>query len=84
MSQHENAPKEFVNTFNAAWDIGIRSSIMIGIVLLAMFFYNLYDSFMAFFVTLILVVIGYGVWKLFAALFIGPADPDAEDDHGHS
>ncbi len=83
MSQHEQAPKDFVNTFNSAWDIGIRTSILIGLVLLAMFFYNLYDSFVAFFTTLIFAAIAYGVWKLFAALFIGPADPDAEDKTGH-
>ena len=83
MSQHEDAPKNFVNTFNSAWDIGIKSSILIAIVLLAMFFYNLYDSFTAFFGTLILVALAYGVWRLFSALFIGPADPDAEGSKGH-
>lgn len=83
MSQHENAPKDFVNTFNSAWDIGLRASAGIAVVLIAMFFYNLYDSFVAFFATLILVAIAYGVWKLFKALFIGPADPDAEDKSGH-
>lgn len=77
MSQHEHAPKEFVSTFNAAWDIGIKASILISIVLLAMFFYNMFDSFVAFFATLILVALAYGAWRLFAALFIGPADPDA-------
>lgn len=83
MSQHENAPENFVNTFNTAWDIGIRASIGIAIVLLAMFFYNMYDSFVAFFVTLILAALIYGAWRLFAALFIGPADPDEEDASGH-
>lgn len=83
MSQHEQAPKEFVSTFNAAWDIGIRASLLICLVLLAMFFYNMYDSFVAFFVTLILAGAAYGAWRLFAALFIGPADPDDEGQSGH-
>ena len=79
MSQHENAPKEFVSTFNAAWDWGLRASVLIAVVLIAMFAYNIYDSFTAFFATLIAFAIAYGAWRLFAALFIGPADPDAED-----
>ncbi len=79
MSMHEKAPQEFVATFNAAWDWGIRSSLIIGVVLLAMFFYNLYDSFVAFFGTLILIALAFGAWKLFKALFIGPPDPDAGD-----
>ena len=82
MSMHEKAPEEFVSTFNAAWDWGINASILIGIVLIAMFMLNLYDSFMAFFVTLIVFAIGYGAWRLFAALVIGPPDPDA-DEIGH-
>ena len=81
MSQHEQAPENFVITFNAAWDIGLKASALIGLVLLAMFFYNLYDSFVAFFVTLILAALAYGAWRLFAALFIGPPDPDIESGH---
>ena len=82
MSMHEKAPKEFVSTFNSAWDWGIRSSVIIGIVLFAMFMYNIYDSFFAFFATLILVAVAFGVWKIFSALFIGPVDPD-EENTGH-
>ena len=78
MSMHEKAPEEFVSTFNAAWDWGIRACVLIGAVLIAMFMMNLYDSFAAFFVTLILFAVGYGAWRMLAALFIGPPDPDTE------
>ena len=77
---HEKAPKEFVNTFNSAWDIGFKFSILAGIVLLALFFYGLYDSFAALFATLIFVALAYGGWKLYAALFIGPVDPDSPSE----
>ena len=82
MSQHEQAPEHFVTTFNSAWGWGLRAAGLIGTLLLAMFFYNLYDSFAAFFTTLVLVAVAYGLWRLCAALLIGPPDPDT-DDAGH-
>ena len=81
MSMHEQAPEHFVNTFNAAWDIGLKSAIWLGVFLLCYFFFGL-AGWGAFIGAIIAVGVIYGAYSLFHALFIGPADPD-EEPSGH-
>ena len=79
MAQYEQAPENFLETFNFACRIALRATLVAGVALLALFFYGRFDSFAAFFVTLILAGLAYGLWRLVKALVIGPPDPDADD-----
>ena len=78
MSMHEKAPENFVKTFNKAWDVGLQASIWALVFLLCYFFYGL-GGWGPFIGVLFTAAVLYGAYRLFHALFIGPKDPDKED-----